>query len=92
LKNKNNLLNLIKNSTADSIKAKEMPEILSQIPMIVETRINTLEIIQLLPDSSEDVKKFITDSLSGIHGKIYDISIMIAKEKELNSKRDIGLD
>jgi hypothetical protein len=45
----NNLLALIKSSIAKSIKAKEMPEILSQSSMIVETRTNTLEIIQLLP-------------------------------------------
>jgi hypothetical protein len=88
----NNLLALIKSTISESIKAKEMPEILSQTPMNVETRTNTLKIIQLLPESFDDVKKFITDNLSKLHGKIYDISYMIANEKESNSKRDISLE
>jgi hypothetical protein len=83
----NSFLDLIKKSTAESIKASKFPEILSQIPIIFETRTNTLEIIQMLPDSFDPIKKFITDGLGVIHGKIYNISYMITSEKELNSQK-----
>jgi hypothetical protein len=87
-----NFLDVIKKLTAESIKESKFPEILSQIPIVVETRTNTLEIIQIFPESFEGIKKFITDNLGVIHGKIFDISRLITDEKELNSMRDISLE
>jgi hypothetical protein len=85
-------LDAVKKSTAESIKENKLPEILSQIPIVVETRTNTLQILQMLPDSFDGIKQFITDNLGIIHGKIFDISRLIAEAKELNSLRDISLE
>jgi hypothetical protein len=85
-------LDTIKKSTAESFKESKFPEILSQIPIIVETRTNTLQIIQMLPELFDGIKQFIADNLGVIHGKIFDISRLITGEKELNSMRDISLE
>jgi hypothetical protein len=87
-----NFLDAIKELTAESIKEKKFPEILGQTPIIIETRTNTLQILQMLPDSFDGIKQFITDNLGIIHGKIFDISRLIADEKDLNRARDISLE
>jgi hypothetical protein len=75
----------IKKLTAENIKENKFPEILSRIPIIVETKTNTSLILQMLPESFDGIKQFITDNLGIIHGKIFDISRLIVEAKELNN-------